>query len=298
MEEGNRLQEIEKQRKSQREDGEDREKIFSEEKSVIKPQILCSNIIESLEQLSSPTFAETWDNVGLLAGRRDKPVGRIYIALDATDEVIEEAVCGGADMLLTHHPLIFSPLKKINTDDFIGRRLVKLLGNDISYYVMHTNFDVMGMADAAADEIGLENREVLYMTYEDEIAREGIGRYGRLSKPMLLEKYAAYIRQVFGLEGVILYGDSETLVERAAISPGSGKSMISAALKAGVQVLITGDIGHHEGLDAMAQGLAIIDAGHYGIEKLFIPYMQEYIVREFPQLEVVAARQGNPFRII
>ena len=99
-----------------------------------KKSVECGTVIKSLEQLCAPVFAENWDNVGLLAGRRDKEVEKICIALDATDAVVEEAVRKGADMLLTHHPLIFSSMKKINTDDFIGRRLVKLIGNDISYY--------------------------------------------------------------------------------------------------------------------------------------------------------------------
>ncbi len=258
----------------------------------------CGIIIESLEQLSSPMFAESWDNVGLLAGRRDKEVRKICLALDATDEVVEEAVRSGADMLVTHHPLIFSAMKKINTDDFIGRRIVQLLQADISYYAMHTNFDVMGMADAAADEIRLKERQVLSITYEDEISKEGIGRYGKLPQVMTLEECASYVKQVFGLESVKIYGDANSAVECAAISPGSGKSMIKDAVAAGAEVLITGDIEHHEGLDAVAQGLLIIDAGHYGIEKIFVPYMLEYIKREFPQLEVFAAKEKNPFWIM
>ena len=260
--------------------------------------ITCASVIESLEQLSAPMFAESWDNVGLLAGRRDKEVCKICIALDATDEVIEEAVRNGADMLITHHPLIFSAMKKINTDDFIGRRVVKLLQADISYYAMHTNFDVMGMADAAADEIRLKERQVLSITYEDEISKEGIGRYGKLPQVMTLEECASFVKQVFQLESVKIYGDAGSAVECAAISPGSGKSMIRPAIAAGAEVLITGDIEHHEGIDAVAQGLMIIDAGHYGIEKLFVPYMMEYIKREFPQMEVFAAKEKNPFWVM
>ncbi len=260
--------------------------------------VVCSSIIESLEQLSAPSFAESWDNVGLLAGRRDKAVQKICIALDATDEVIEEAAVKGADMLLTHHPLIFSAVKRVNTDDFIGRRLVKLLQNDISYYAMHTNFDVMGMADAAADEMRLKERQVLEITYEDEISKEGIGRYGKLPQVMTLEECASYVKEVFHLESVKVYGEPDCAVECAAISPGSGKSMIKHAVAAGAEVLVTGDIEHHEGLDAMAQGLMIIDAGHYGIEKIFVPHMAEYLRREFPRLEVFAAKEKNPFWIM
>lgn len=258
----------------------------------------CSEVMESLEKLSPLSYAESWDNAGLLAGRRDKETDRIFLALDATDAVIDEAVLRGADMLITHHPLIFSPLKRINTDDFIGRRIVKLLRNDISYYAMHTNFDVMGMADAAADEIGLKERQVLEVTYEDEISKEGIGRYGRLPHMMTLGECASYVKQVFHLDSVKIYGEPDRKVTWAAVSPGSGKSMIKIAVQAGAQVLITGDIEHHEGLDAMAQGLMIVDAGHYGLEKIFIPYMQKYIRRELPQLTVYAAKEKNPFWVL
>ncbi|TCL55947.1 dinuclear metal center YbgI/SA1388 family protein [Kineothrix alysoides] len=258
----------------------------------------CDKIIESLERLSPSSFAESWDNVGLLAGRTDKEVSRLCIALDATDEVIDEAVRAGADMLLTHHPLIFSPMKKVTAEDFIGRRVIKLLQNDISYYAMHTNFDVMGMADAAADELGLKDRQVLDITYEDEIAKEGLGRYGRLIQIMTLEECASFVKETFELENVKIYGESDTPIEWAAVSPGSGKTMIKPAVSAGVEVLITGDIEHHEGLDAMAQGLSIIDAGHFGLEKIFIPYMKEYIRRELPQLTVFAAKEKNPFWIL
>ncbi len=133
----------------------------------------CYEIIDKLESLSPTEFAEEWDNIGLLAGRRDKEVRTVYIALDATDDVIEEAVRLGADLLLTHHPLIFKKMSRVNTDDFIGRRVCELIRNDISYYAMHTNFDVMGMADAAADELSLKDRRVLDVTYEDDISKEG-----------------------------------------------------------------------------------------------------------------------------
>lgn len=258
----------------------------------------CEQIIEALEQLSPRTFAESWDNVGLLAGRRDKETTKVYVALDATEEVIDEAIAFGAGLLLTHHPLIFTPMKKINTDDFIGRRVVKLLSHDISCYAMHTNFDVMGMADAAADEIGLKKRQVLSITYEDEIAKEGLGRIGKLPEIMTLDECAAFVKKAFSLESVRVYGDGQSHVEIAAISPGSGKTMIPYAIEEGAQVLITGDIDHHDGIDALARGLSIIDAGHYGLEKIFLPYMKEFFRRELPELTVLTAREQNPFRVM
>ena len=103
----------------------------------------CADVIRKLEELSPLAYAESWDNPGLLAGRTDKEIKRIYIAVDATTEAIAEAESVGADMLLTHHPLIFKGIKKVNSEDFIGRRILTLLHADMCYYAMHTNFDVM-----------------------------------------------------------------------------------------------------------------------------------------------------------
>jgi len=258
----------------------------------------CSEIMERLETLSPKAYAEDWDNIGLLAGRRDKEVETIYIALDATDEVIEDAVRMGADMLLTHHPLIFKKLFRVNTDDFIGRRVYELIKNDISYYAMHTNFDVMGMADAAADELGLKERKVLNVTFEDEISKEGCGRVGRLLEQMPLKALAELVKRKFHVPNVRVFGDLDDIVETAAVMPGSGGSYIKDAIRAGADVMITGDIDHHEGIDAVAQGITVIDAGHYGIEKLFIPYMEEFIKREFPKLRICRAKFCEPFVVI
>jgi dinuclear metal center YbgI/SA1388 family protein len=258
----------------------------------------CYEIIEMLETLSPVNFAEDWDNIGLLAGRRDKDVSCIYIALDATDEVIEEAISLGADMLITHHPLIFKKLGRVNTDDFIGRRVYSLIRNDISYYAMHTNFDVMGMADAAADELGLKDREVLDVTYEDDISKEGCGRVGSLKSCMSIEELAKLVKLKFNVPNVRVFGDLGDIVKVAAIIPGSGADFIDNAINAGADVIITGDISHHVGIDAVARGLGVIDAGHYGIEKLFIPYMEEFIKRELPNLKIYKAAIKEPFVVI
>lgn len=258
----------------------------------------CSEIMNILEELSPVMFAESWDNVGLLVGREDKTVHKVMVALDATDDVVEQAVLQGVDLLLTHHPLLFSSIKRITEADFIGRRLLKLIRNDICYYAMHTNFDVMGMADAAADAMELHHCEVLDITYEDDIAKEGIGRIGTLHQKMSLEEAADLCKKAFDIDNVRVYGDPKTAIEMAAIVPGSGKDYIDAALAKGADVLITGDIGHHNGLDAMEQGLAIIDAGHYGVEKLFVPYMADFFADQMPELSVIKAVQNPPFHVV
>ncbi len=141
----------------------------------------CKEIMQVIEATYPRTAALDFDNVGLLAGRADKEVNRVYLALDATDRVIERAIEAGADMLITHHPLLFSAVKKVTDEDFITRRIVKLIQNDISYYAMHTNYDVLGMAELAGKVLDIAHTDVLDVTQTDEVGEEkGIGRIGEL----------------------------------------------------------------------------------------------------------------------
>ncbi len=113
-----------------------------------------------------------------------------------------------------------------------------------------------------------------------------------------MEALAGLVKKRFHVPNVRVFGDLGDIVETAAVMPGSGGSFIRDAIYAGADVMITGDIDHHEGIDAVAQGLAVIDAGHYGIEKLFIPYMEEFIKRELPKLRVYSAQFCEPFTVI
>ncbi|MCI9445899.1 MAG: Nif3-like dinuclear metal center hexameric protein [Lachnospiraceae bacterium] len=257
--------------------------------------MVCSEIISLLQEQSPENFACDWDNVGLLVGDFEQEVRKVYIALDATEETIAEAVAEGADLLLTHHPMIFRGLKKVNTQDFTGRRVVKLIRNNISYYAMHTNFDVKGMAGLAAERLGLAECKVLDVTCKTQESEEGIGRVGRLVEEMTLESCIGLVKRSFAVDTVKVFGDLQKNVRTLAVSPGSGKSVISCALRAGADVLVTGDIDHHEGIDAADQGMAIIDAGHYGVEKLFIPYMARYLAERAKGVEVVGQPVKQPF---
>ncbi|MCI6059556.1 MAG: Nif3-like dinuclear metal center hexameric protein [Dorea sp.] len=264
--------------------------------------MLCKEIMEVIEQTYSRAYAMSWDNVGLLVGRDDKEVQKIYLAVDATDEVIDAAVSCHADMLVTHHPMIFGALKQINNRDFIGKRILRLIQNDISCYAMHTNYDVKGMAELSGKMMGYENAQVLEVTCTEETGdgsvTEGIGRVADLKEPVTLKEYCDKVKEVFQLPGVIAFGDMDALIRRAAICPGSGKSVISAAIEKGADVLVTGDIGHHEGIDAKAQGLAIIDAGHYGIEHIFIEDMKRYLEAHLENVQIIGAPVQHPYVIL
>ena len=260
--------------------------------------MLCREIIQVIEATYPPDAALDFDNVGLLAGRAEKEINRIYLALDATEHVIESAERAGADMLITHHPLIFTPLKHITDEDFIGRRIVRLIQSDIPYYAMHTNYDVLGMADLAGNILDIRDARVLDVTTADGEKEQGIGRIGNLEKPMTLSECCVHVKHKLKLGSLKVFGDMDRTVYRIAVSPGSGKTAIPAAIEKGADVLVTGDIGHHEGLDAVAQGLAVIDAGHYGTEYIFMDDMKRFLSDKLPGIEVETAPVIHPFQVI
>lgn len=268
--------------------------------------MLCREIMNRIEKFYPGDFALEWDNVGLLAGRDDKEVKTVYVALDATDEVVDEAVSMKADMLITHHPLIFGGRKKITNEDFIGNRLIKLIQNDISYYAMHTNYDVMGMAELSGEILHMKNAEVLEVTGHSKPSGEseasglpeGIGRIADLEQEITLQQCADEVKKAFSLESVKVFGDLRSKIGRIAVCPGSGKSVIGTALKKKADVLITGDIGHHEGIDAVAQGLSIIDAGHYGIEHIFVKDMKRFLTEQLAEIRVEGEPIRHPFIVI
>lgn len=251
--------------------------------------MLCKKIIELIEADYPRDAAMDYDNVGLLAGSALKEVNCVYIALDATTQVIEQAEAAGADMLVTHHPLIFSPLKQVTQEDFVGRRIITLLKSDISYYAMHTNYDVFSMGKLAADILDLQAPRVLDITYERRGITEGIGRVGALKTEMSLEECCTYVKNKLKLSTVKMFGDSKRKVHTLAVCPGSGKDEITPAIEKGAHVLVTGDIGYNDGLDAVERGLAVIDAGHYGTEYIFMEDMRRFFQEKLPSISVVTA---------
>ncbi|MGN0435205.1 MAG: Nif3-like dinuclear metal center hexameric protein [Wujia sp.] len=255
----------------------------------------CSEIIKILERQSPREYAMEWDNVGLLVGRRDKEVKKIMIAVDATESIVQAAIEQGVDMIITHHPIIFSKQGRVNDETPLGRKLLALIENGIACYAMHTNFDTKGgMAKEAAAMMGFKNTEVL----EETLYGEGLGQTGILDKPMTVAALADKVKQVFELDSVMVYGNVDARVEKVAILPGSGKSDIGLCGRKGVECLITGDIGHHEGLDALELGVNVIDASHYGIEKIFMGFMYRYLKDFCTGVEIGIADSGVPFVVM
>ena len=258
----------------------------------------CSEIIVILEQLSPKRFSCDWDNIGLMVGSPDAHIKKILVTLDGDDDAIDKAIETGSDLIITHHPLIFNQIKNVTTNELTGQRIIKLVQNNINVYSMHTNFDVKGgMAQLAADMIGMIDGEVL----EDICEGEGIGRVGTFKELLTVRQWADKIKDLFGLPNVCVFGDLERIVSRVAISPGSGKDYVQIAIERGAQLFISGDINHHSGIDANAQGLEIIDAGHYGLEHIFIKFISEYLETKLlssSNVQIVQMNKKIPFEIV
>lgn len=259
----------------------------------------CGELIERIEQDIPLEAAEGWDNPGLQVGRRDMEVGKVYLALDATDQVLEHAIAWGADLLITHHPLLMEGIRKVNSDDFHGRKILRMAENHLAHYAMHTNYDVCRMGQVCAGRLGLTETQPLEVTGRDKQENDvGIGSVGLLPREMTAGECCQMVKQTFGLETVRLFGDPGRRVRRAALCPGSGKSLISQVFEKQAEIYITGDMGHHDGIDAVDQGLVVIDAGHYGMEQVFIGEMETYLRKTFPGLLLKREEGADPFRVL
>lgn len=251
-------------------------------------RIMLDEIIGVIEEHYPRTMALEWDNPGLLCGSRKKEVHKLMIALDATDRVVDRAVSEGCDLVLTHHPLIFGSIKNVNDESFIGRRLIKLIKNDMSLYAMHTNFDVAkeGMGHIVAERLGVREISPLELTGEDRGMPIGVGFYGELESPLDARELALLVKEKFDI-GQVIYYDASRPISRVTSCPGSGRGMLSFAKDLGADCLITGDMGHHDGIDAVAEGITLIDAGHFGLEHIYVPYMKDFVGKHFPGLEIL-----------
>ncbi|MCL1844907.1 MAG: Nif3-like dinuclear metal center hexameric protein [Defluviitaleaceae bacterium] len=234
-------------------------------------------IIKILNEWSPESCAEEWDNVGLLIGDSSQPVRKVLVALDATEAVINEAVSENFDFLITHHPLIYNPIKKITTADPTGRKILTLIKNGIGIYCAHTNLDKApgGVNDCLAEKIGLEKIAPLIPESENEPESEnifGIGRTGYLKKETTLAQLIQHIKSVLNLPSLRFSGNSSKILKKIAVcgGDGSGNRYIDAAIAAECDAYVTGDLRYHAVQDALESGIALIDITHYGGEILVV----------------------------
>jgi len=224
--------------------------------------------LDLLEKIAPAWLAESWDNPGLQVGSYSQEIKKIFMALDPTLEALRSASDRHAQLLLTHHPLIFTPLSQVDINAYPGNVVIEAVKGGISVVSAHTNLDVAagGINDILAELLGLQQVEVL----EEKIGVDGagLGRVGNLAKAGMLTSVVEDVRQVFGSDNLRLVADGDVQVRRIAVVGGSGGGLTSRASEKEADLLITGDVGHHHALEAKSVGIALIDAGHFQTEKI------------------------------
>jgi dinuclear metal center YbgI/SA1388 family protein len=255
-------------------------------------------VVLFLEELAPPRLAEEWDNVGLLVGDRERTVERLMTCLTVTPASAEEAVRRGADLIVTHHPLPFRPLKRLTTDTLPGRLLLQLIRGGVGLYSPHTAFDSAadGINQRLAELLGLCEIRPL-VTAADDPQGLGAGRWGRLPEREPLEAVAGKLKQRLSLQRVQLVGAVDRSIGSAAVGCGSAGQFLSAALSVGCDLLVVGETGFHTCLEAEAEGLALLLPGHYASERFAVESLAETLASHFGQLEVWASRdESDPLK--
>lgn len=258
-----------------------------------------SDIANAIEELAPASLAEAWDNVGLMVGDPDKAVRRIFVCLDVTAENVSHAIDMHADMIISHHPLLFNPLGRICETDVIGSTVISLIKNDIAVYSAHTNLDNAdgGTNDVLADKLGLYG--VRRFTAEeccDPLGKplSNIGRVGRLETPIELADFVSFTKSVLGCRSIRYVGDPSETISTVALCSGAGGDGIYTAYHAGADVYVTSDVRHHEAQLAYELGLNLIDAGHFETENTVCEFIPEYLYERFPSIEIFSS-EAEPY---
>ncbi len=235
------------------------------------------NFIDALAPFNT---AEEWDNSGLLVGDESKAVNKIMLALDCTEDVIEQAVANGANLIVTHHPLIFKPISEVTADSLV----YKLIKNDLSIICAHTNYDkaIEGVNDILCYTIELQS-----FTHIDGACLN----VGELITEMSSSEFTKYIKSK--LNGVVRFNSIEKIVKKIAVCSGSGSDYLSLAKELKCDALLTGDGSHHSFLDADEMGILFVCAGHFETENIAIKPLADKINNNFG-IECVIAAQKSP----
>ena len=232
-----------------------------------------THIYDAIDRLAPFWLTMDFDNTGILVGDRNREVSCALLALDCTPAVIEQAKQLGAQLIVTHHPVIFHPLKRVNEDAVV----YQLIRSDIAVISAHTNLDIAqgGVNDALASAIGLRDCRGL------ELLNEQTGAW--LPEPLSPEAFAAHVKSCLNAASV-KFAAAPRAIHTVALCSGSGADCLDAAISAGADALLTSEVKQHEYLAATAAGISIFDAGHFDTEDIVIEPLRDYLAKEIPDV--------------
>lgn len=228
--------------------------------------MLIKEFIEKFEERFPKSLQESWDNSGLQIGNVNEELKGILTCVDLTEEVIEEASKVGANLIICHHPILFRSTNSIDFDYFISRKIIKAIKKDLVVYASHTAIDV--------NKNGLNTfvfKEMGFRPFAKLVPLEDGHGYGDITDTpsRKVSHFADQIKERLNIDHVVFYGDEDAEVSKIALVTGAGDSFINECVDLGIELYITSDFKHHEAMDALEQGVMVMDIGHYESEKLF-----------------------------
>ena len=246
-----------------------------------------ADILKYMETIAPRNMKMDWDNVGLLCGSKTTEVSKILVALDPFEHVCREAADWGAELIVTHHPIIFQAMKAITDDTSIGRSILQLCRHGIAAINAHTNLDQApgGVNDVLARMLGLQDVEVINASGVDAEGNEwGLLRCGQVQE-QTLQDFLQNVKDQLGCKG-LRYVDGGRPVRRVAVGGGSCASGMLDALDAGCDTFVTADVKYNQFWDAQDLGLNLIDAGHFHTENPVVAVLAAKLQAAFPEIEV------------
>lgn len=244
--------------------------------------IYIKDLCQYLEEIAPLHLQESYDNAGLITGHPDWEVKAVLISLDATESVIDEAISLGANMVISHHPIVFRGLKSFTGNHYVERAIIKALKNDIALYAIHTNLDnvlINGVNQKIADKIVLQNCTILSPKMSN-IPDIGAGIIGELAHPLPISDFLAHIKKSLQCHSIKYTSPLKRPVHKVAICGGSGSFLIPEAIRSGADVFITSDLKYHEFFEANDK-IILMDIGHFESEQFTIELLFELISKKY-----------------
>lgn len=256
--------------------------------------MIIKEVTHYLEEIAPLHLQESYDNAGLLTGQDHQKIEGILLTLDCTEEIVQEAIETGCNLIIAHHPIVFKGLKKFNGNNYVERTIIKAIKNDIAIYASHTNLDavMVGVNKKIADKIGLNNLSLLSNHPKHE--NTGIGMIGDLSQKMTYIDFLGHLKQSMNLNTIRHTQLLDKKIEKVAICGGSGSFLLQTAIKKQADVFVTADFKYHEFFDA-ENHLMIADIGHYESEIFTKDLFLELLRKKFPSIALYLSKLNtNP----
>jgi len=257
-----------------------------------------ADIIAFLDQFAPANLAESWDNVGLLLGDRNASVNSVMTCLTLTPNVAQEAVDANADLIVSHHPILFRSVQRITTDNSEGAMLLKLIDSSIAVFSPHTRYDSAsaGINHQLASLLKLANIGVLRPLDESE-GHEGAGRFGDLADNISLSEFNERVKQALGITNLQYVGAADKTIRRVGIACGAAAEFLTDAKKAGCDALLTGEARFHACLEAEQLDMAMVLPGHYATERPAMEYLVDVLGQQFLDLTIWSSNtEYDPLR--